>query len=93
MVRSSTVGMASGNRAALITGSGRNMGRACAKELASMGFNVVVNGSRNKDDCERVADEVTGLSAMICDVRRRPFRADGSTVTRKSGASLSVEVI
>ena len=55
-MRSSTVGMASGNRAALITGSGRNMGRACAKELASMGFNVVVNGSRNKDDCERVAD-------------------------------------
>ena len=62
-MRSSTVGMASGNRAALITGSGRNMGRACAKELASMGFNVVVNGSRNKDDCERVADEVRAIGA------------------------------
>ena len=58
--------MASGNTA-LITGSGRNMGRACAKELASMGFNVVVNGSRNKDDCERVADEVraVGTDALI----------------------------
>ena len=67
MVRSSTVGMASGNRAALITGSGRNMGRACARELASMGFNIVVNGSRNKDDCERVADEVRaiGTDALI----------------------------
>ena len=53
--------MASGNRAALITGSGRNMGRACARELASMGFNVVVNGSRNKEDCERVADEVRAI--------------------------------
>ena len=36
---------------------------------------------------------VTGLSAMICDARRNPFRTDGSMVTRKSGASLSVEVI
>ena len=59
--------MASGNRAALITGSGRNMGRACARELASMGFNIVVNGSRNRDDCERVADEVRaiGTDALI----------------------------
>ena len=59
--------MASGNRATLITGSGRNMGRACARELASMGFNVVVNGSRNKEDCERVADEVRaiGTDALI----------------------------
>lgn len=59
--------MASGNRTALITGSGRNMGRACAKELASMGFNIVVNGSRNRDDCERVADEVraVGTDALI----------------------------
>ena len=59
--------MASGNKAALITGSGRNMGRACARELASMGFNIVVNGSRNRDDCERVADEVRaiGTDALI----------------------------
>ena len=26
-----------------------------------MGFNIVVNGSRNKDDCERVADEVRAI--------------------------------
>ena len=48
-------------RAAFISGSGRNMGRACAKELAAAGFNIVVNGSRNRDDCERVADEVRAL--------------------------------
>jgi 3-oxoacyl-[acyl-carrier protein] reductase len=53
--------MAKGKRTALITGSGRNIGRACAKELASMGFNIVVNGSINQDDCERVADEVRAL--------------------------------
>lgn len=53
--------MAKGNRAALITGSGRNMGRACAKELAHAGFNIVVNGSKDRDACERVADEVRAI--------------------------------
>ncbi len=53
--------MVNGNRAALITGSGRNMGRSCAKELASMGFNIVVNGSQDRDACERVADEVRAI--------------------------------
>ncbi len=56
--------MARGERTALITGSGRNMGRACATELASMGFNIVVNGSRKKDDCERVADEVRAIGTQ-----------------------------
>jgi hypothetical protein len=36
---------------------------------------------------------VTGLSAMTCDFTRKPFVAVGSTVTRKSGASLQSEVI
>ena len=36
---------------------------------------------------------VTGLSAMIWDVFSRPLVADGSTVTRKSGASVNVDVI
>ncbi|MBT6095117.1 MAG: SDR family oxidoreductase [Rhodospirillaceae bacterium] len=53
--------MGTQRRAAFISGSGRNMGRGCAKELAAAGFNVVVNGSRNKADCERVADEVRAL--------------------------------
>jgi len=59
--------MATGNRTALITGSGRNIGRACVKELASMGFNIVVNGSQNKADCDRVADEVRaiGTDALV----------------------------
>ena len=53
--------MATGTRAALITGSGRNMGRACAKELALAGFNIVVNGSKDQAACERVADEVRAI--------------------------------
>ena len=46
---------------ALITGSGRNIGRACAKELAEAGFNIVLNGSKNKDACESVADDVRAI--------------------------------
>ena len=53
--------MADSRPAALITGSGRNIGRACAKELAEAGFNIVVNGSSDKGACERVADEVRVL--------------------------------
>ncbi|MGI9523306.1 MAG: SDR family NAD(P)-dependent oxidoreductase [Hyphomicrobiaceae bacterium] len=52
--------MARQTRTALITGSGRNIGRGCAIALASAGFNVVVNGSRDGSACERVADEVRG---------------------------------
>ena len=53
--------MKNGRPAALITGSGRNIGRGCAKELASAGFNIVVNGSRDIAACERVADEVRAI--------------------------------
>lgn len=60
-------GMAKGAKTALITGSGRNMGRAAAKELAQAGFNVVINGSTKRDDCDRVADEVRaiGTDALV----------------------------
>jgi len=53
--------MGNSRPAALITGSGRNIGRACAKELAQAGFNIVLNGSNDKDACERVADEVRAI--------------------------------
>ena len=55
--------MAKQNRTALITGSGRNIGRGCANELARSGFNIVINGSSDRAACERVADEVRGHGA------------------------------
>ena len=54
-------------KTALVTGAGRNIGRACVLELASAGFNVVVNGSKDRAACESVAQEAAraGVEAMV----------------------------
>lgn len=48
-------------RTALITGSGQNIGRAIALELASQGCHIILNGSSNRAACESVAKEVESL--------------------------------
>lgn len=62
-------------RTALITGSGKNIGRATALYLARDGFNVVVNGSRDEAACEAVAEEAKahGVEAIVAmgDVGKR----------------------
>lgn len=50
-------------KAALITGAGRNIGRAVALGLAQDGFDVVINGARDRDAAERVAAEARALGA------------------------------
>lgn len=52
------------NKAALITGAGRNIGRAVALGLAADGFDVVINGSRNRAACEAVAAEAQALGVQ-----------------------------
>ena len=59
--------MTTHSRTALITGSGKNIGRAIALALAASGFNVVLNGSRDAAACEAVAKEAEcqGVEALI----------------------------
>lgn len=52
-------------RTALITGSGRNIGRAIALALAKDGFNIVVNGSQDRDACYKVAGEAQRFGAEV----------------------------
>ncbi len=50
-------------KAALITGAGRNIGRAVALGLAQDGFDVVINGSSDRAAAESVAAEARALGA------------------------------
>lgn len=67
--------MAQGKRTALITGSGKNIGRAIALHLAEAGHNIVINGSRDTAACEEVAGQVRKLGAeamvVMCNIGDR----------------------
>jgi 3-oxoacyl-[acyl-carrier protein] reductase len=59
-------------RVALITGAGRNIGRAIALELAAGGAGVVVNARSNREEAESVAREIEAAGgraiAILADV-------------------------
>ncbi len=54
-------------KTALVSGSGRNIGRAIAVRLAGMGCNVVVNGSSDEAACRETAARVerAGTSGLV----------------------------
>lgn len=67
--------MSQRRRTALVTGSGRNIGRGIAMHLAAGGLDVVVNGSSNRAACnetaERVAERGTEALVVMADTGRR----------------------
>lgn len=62
-------------KVALVTGAGRNIGRATILSLAGEGANVVVNARTNADEAEAVAVEARALGvealAILADVSER----------------------
>jgi 3-oxoacyl-[acyl-carrier protein] reductase len=83
--------MAQGKRTALITGSGKNIGRAIALHLAKSGHNVVINGSRDTAACEDVAGQVRKLGAeamvVMCNIGdRAKVQAMAKSAIEKFGA-------
>ncbi|MGH8869921.1 MAG: 3-oxoacyl-ACP reductase FabG [Actinomycetes bacterium] len=80
MTSSSAHGSPPGGPVAVVTGAGRNIGRAIALELASSGAHVVVVVRRNTEEAEAVAAEVRerGRDAVACtaDVRSADAIAD-----------------
>ena len=51
-------------RTALITGSGKNIGRAIALRLARDGMNLVIHGGSDLDACEQTAREAQSLGVQ-----------------------------
>ena len=49
------------NKLALVTGSGRGIGRAIAIKLAQLGANVIINFSRNRSQAEETANTISQL--------------------------------
>ena len=61
------------NRTAIVTGSGRNIGKAIALALAAGGASVVVNGHRDRAAVDAVVKEITDAGGHAL-----PFMADVS---------------
>ncbi len=61
------------DKVALITGSGRNIGRATALKFAAEGADIIVNARSNREEAEAVAEEIRALGR-----RALPVLADVS---------------
>ena len=49
------------SKTALVTGSSRGIGQACALKLAELGYDIAVNCNSNLEMAQKVVDEITAL--------------------------------
>ena len=82
-------------KTALVTGSGRNIGRAIALALAAGGANVVVNGHRDRNAVEKTVQDIETAGgralAAMADVSRHEEVAP--RVERAAGEFGSVDIL
>ena len=84
----------------LVTGSGRNIGRAIILEFAARGANVIINSRSNREQAESVEKEAKALGAKtlivmgvagelstVEEMKRRAERGAGSAGDTPSGRS------
>ena len=81
-----TIGNELAGRVALVTGAGRNIGRAIALTLAAAGAAVVINGRHDRRAVEAVAVEIAGMGGralpVLADV------TDEAAVKRMTAAAI-----
>lgn len=65
------------NKIALITGSGRGIGRAIAIRLAGLGADIVVNFFRNRKPAEETAEEISRLGRKAILVKANVGEIEG----------------
>ena len=84
-------------RVALVTGAGRNIGRAMAKALAAGGAAVIVNVRSNKAEAEQVVREIERdggkAIAAVADVGdEKAVVRDGRRTPRSSSAASTISI-
>ena len=73
-------------KVAIVTGAGRNIGRAIARQLAAAGAAVVVNARANKAEADSVVREIEGAGGMALAVLGDV--ADANTASTLAEAAL-----
>src|SRR3972149_11650871 len=64
------------NKIALVTGAGRNMGKAIALGLAREGVNLVINYSSSKKGAEETKTEAEGLGVKVITINADISKTD-----------------